>query len=418
MNAQNDSPTTANLTPSPQRTLGLVSTTALVVASMIGTGVFTTSGFALGGLKSPWVVLAAWVVGGVIAALGALSYGALARRIPESGGEYIFLSRTLHPVAGNVAGWISLLVGFSAPLALVAFGFGEYMKLWLPGGHPKLTGAVLVLIFTVVHALHVQRGAWIQNAAVILKVALLAGFVGLAAGRLDPPVQPSAPEFSLPAFAISLMWISFSYSGWNAAIYIGGEVRHPERTLPRALLLGTLLVTALYLALNTVFVFSAPLERLENKAEIGQVAAEALGGLGWANAVTALVALALISSASSLVMAGPRVYARMAADGYLPGWLRAESGPPRVSIYLQSVIALLMLWSSTFQQLLTFVGFTLSLCTAATVLGLIRLRRREGRQLPVPGWPWVPGLFLVGVTVIAALAFFQITLPALKKLLG
>jgi len=422
MNSENASPKSVSLNSPPQRTLGLVSATALVVASMIGTGVFTTSGFALGDLKSPWIVLAAWVVGGVIASLGALSYGALARRIPESGGEYIFLSRTLHPLAGNVAGWVSLLVGFSAPLALVAFGFGEYMKLWLPGWHPKLTGTLLVLLFTAVHALHVQRGAWIQNAAVILKVVLLAGFAGLAALRLDPPASPPAPGFSLPVFAISLMWISFSYSGWNAAIYIGGEVRDPERTLPRALLLGTLLVTILYLGLNAVFVFSAPLERLANKAEIGQVAAEALGGPSWANMVTALVALALVSSASSLIMAGPRIYAKMAADGYLPRWLIAKTGPPRLSICLQSLLAVSMLWSSTFQALLTFVGFTLSLSTAATVLGLIRLRRREGKQLPVPGWPWVPGLFLLGVTVIAVLAVLQTTLPALlsvlKKLFG
>lgn len=252
--------------------------------------------------------------------------------------------------------------------------------------------------------------------AVILKVLLIAGFATLAFTRLAPPEATPLPRFSISTFAITLVWISFSYSGWNAAIYIGGEVRDPERNLPRALLLGTGLVMLLYLALNTVFVFSAPVDKLAGKLEIGRIAAETLGGPGWANAVTALVALALVSSVSAMVMAGPRVYARMAADGYLPGWLAAAEGPPRASIAFQMILALALLWSATYEVLLTFIGFTLSLCTAATVLGLFRLRLREGRQLRVPGWPWVPGLFLLSVILIAVLAIVQITLPALKKL--
>jgi APA family basic amino acid/polyamine antiporter len=396
----------------------LVSATALVVASMIGVGVFTTSGFSLGALKSPAVVLAAWAVGGVLSTLGALSYGALARRLPESGGEYLFMARTLHPVAGTVAGWISLLVGFSAPLALAAFGFGEYLKLWFPGWPPQLIGTVVVLAFTLIHASHVQGGAWIQNAAVAVKVVLLTAFAGLAATRLHPAPAPPVTDFSFPAFGISLMWISFSYSGWNAAIYVGGEVRDPERNLPRALLLGTGLVTALYLALNAVFVFAAPVAELANKPEIGQVAARALGGEAWAHAITTLVALGLLTSVSSLIMAGPRVSAQMARDRCLPRWLDTAGGPPRMAIVLQSALALLMLWSSTFENLLTVVGFTLSLCTAATVLGLIRLRLREGPRFPVPGWPWVPGLFLLGVLIMAVLAVIERTWPAIQKLLG
>src|SRR4030095_13565286 len=148
--------------------------TALVVASMIGTGVFTTSGFLLADLRSPWIVLAAWVVGGVMATLGAVSYGALARRIPESGGEYLFLSRTLHPAAGYLAGWISLLVGFSAPLAAVAFAFGEYARPWLPGWRPQLTGSLLMLLFSGIHAADIQRGAWMQNLAVAVKLSVIA----------------------------------------------------------------------------------------------------------------------------------------------------------------------------------------------------------------------------------------------------
>jgi APA family basic amino acid/polyamine antiporter len=398
-----------------RRQLGLATATALVVANMIGTGVFTTSGFLLADLHSPWVVLAAWAVGGAQAALGALCYGALARRIPESGGEYLFLSRTLHPAAGYVAGWLSLLVGFSAPLAGAAFAFGEYTKSWLPGWPPKLAGTLLILVFSAVHAWHVRRGAWLQNAAVVLKLALIAGFAAVALPRL--PELDATPAAAAPvgAFAVSLVWISFSYAGWNAAVYIGGEVRNPERNLPRALLLGTGIVTALYLALNYVFVFAAPVGDLAGRLEIGRLAAAALGGRAWADAITALVAIGLISSASSLIMAGPRVYAQMAADGCVPRVFAASDGPPRTSIALQTVVALALLWSATFEALLTYIGFTLSLSTAATVAGLIKLRRREGPALPVPGWPWVPWLFLLSVLGMAA---FSVGRRPLESLLG
>jgi APA family basic amino acid/polyamine antiporter len=391
----------------PPRQLGLISATALVVASMVGAGVFTTSGFLLADLRSPWLVLAAWLGGGVLAALGALSYGALARRIPESGGEYLFLSRTLHPAAGYIAGWISLLVGFSAPLAAAAFAFGEYAKPWLPGWSPKTTGTVVVVLFTFIHAVHVQRGAWVQNLTVLVKLVLIAALLGLAFQRLELADAPASGPFPVAAFGASLVWVSFSYSGWNAAVYIGGEIRDPERTLPRSLLLGTALVTLLYLALNTVFVFAAPMEALAGKVEVGRIAARALSGPRFEEAVAALIALALITSVSAQIMAGPRVYARMAADGFLPRWLAATAGPPRRSIAFQSLIGLLMLWSATYDALLTYIGFTLSLSTAATVLGLVRLRRREGPRLLVPGWPWVPALFLLGVLWMAVFSIVR-----------
>jgi APA family basic amino acid/polyamine antiporter len=387
----------------PPRQLGLLSATALVVASMVGSGVFTTSGFLLADLHTPGRVLGAWAGGGVLAFLGALCYGALGRRFPESGGEYLYLSRTLHPAAGYLAGWISLLAGFSAPLAAVALAFGAYLKDWLPGWPPQLTGSVLLVGCATLHGLHIQRGAWTQNLAVLLNLLLLGGLVGLSCARLEPVAAAAAAPSGFPvgAFAVALVWVSFSYSGWNAAAYLGGEIREPGRNLPRAMAAGTVVVTLLYLGLNAVFVFAAPVESLAGKLEVARLAAQALGGAALANAVTGLMALALATCASSMLMAGPRVYARMAEDGYLPAWLRSVGpGPPRRSILLQAVLALALLWTATFTGLLTYIGFTLGLSTAGAVAGLVRARLREGPALAVPGWPWVPGIFLVAIAAI------------------
>jgi len=399
----------------PQRSLGLASATALVVANMIGAGVFTTSGFLIADLGSPWYVLLAWAVGGLQAALGAVCYGALARRIPESGGEYLFLSRALHPAAGYVAGWLSLLVGFSAPLAAAAFAFGAYGNPWFGGIPPALAGTVLILAFAAVHAVEVRRGAQVQNWAVLLKVALILAFVAFALPKTSAPFAEASQPFPLAAFGVSLIWISFSYSGWNAAVYVAGEIRDPERTVPRSLILGTAVVTALYLALNAVFVLAAPAAELAGRLEVGRIAARAVGGAVLEEAVAGLIAIVLVSSVSSLVMAGPRVYAQMAADGYLPRRLAVASGPPRTAIALQAGLALVLLWSATFEALLTWIGFTLSLSTGATVAALILLRKREGKTLHIPGHPLVPWLFLTGV---AAMGVFTAVQRPLECLVG
>jgi APA family basic amino acid/polyamine antiporter len=380
---------------------------------MVGTGVFTTSGFLLKDLGSPWLVLLAWLAGGVIAALGALSYGALARRIPESGGEFIFLSRTIHPAAGFVAGWISLLVGFSAPLAAVAFGFGSYLAPWLPGVDPKLTGTVALAGFAVVHAVGVRFGSRAQDAIVAVKLLLILGFIWGGITRIQAIPPTSTPAAGLGAFLASLVWISFSYSGWNAAVYLGGEIRDPDRWLPRSLLIGTAITTALYLGLNAVFVLGVPAAKLSGQVDVGRIAAETLGGPRLAAAVTATILVALGTSLSAMIMAGPRVYAQMAAQGYLPRRLAALAGPPRAAIAFQLLVAAAMLWTTTYEALINYIGFTLGLSTALTVVGLARLRIREGSQLPVPGWPWVPAAFLVAATAMTLAIIARLPIVAL-----
>jgi basic amino acid/polyamine antiporter, APA family len=391
------------------RHLGLGSAAALVVASMIGSGVFTTSGFALAALGSRAAVLAAWAVGGVLAGCGALCYGALARRIPRSGGEYVLLRETLHPAAGFVAGWISLLAGFTAPIAAAALGLEAYVAGVLGARlPPRLLASAAVLVAGALHGVRSERGAALQTAAVALKLALIAGFLGLGAWLLPlrgAPGPPGPATGGAGAFALAVTFVSFSYSGWNAAVYVAGEVRDPQRTLPRSLLLGTVVVTAAYLGLNAVFLFSAPASALAGRADVAAVAAEALGGAPLRRAMAGLVALALFTSISSAVMAGPRVAAAMAADGLLPRRLAVVSRAPRAAVAAQVTLALAALWSSGLARLLGYVGFTLGLSAAATVVGLVVLRRREGpERVPVPGWPVVPAVFLAGTAAVSVLA--------------
>lgn len=398
--------------------LSLVTLTSLVVASMIGAGVFTTSGFALGDLGTPGRVMLAWLVGGGVAVCGALSYGALARRMTESGGEYLFLSRAVHPLAGFLAGWVSLLAGFTGAIAFAASAFAVYVlpesirPAWLP---TDVLAVCVVVLSGALHGRRVQLGAESQNIVVGVKLTLLAAFLLYAlfhfflfpwhGGPLLPPGETLPPPFSLSAFAVTLMWISLSYSGFNAAVYVAGEASRAAVTVPRAMTVGTLLVVGIYLALNAVFVYAPAPEVIAHQQDVAARAAFALGGEPLAVAVRVIIALALLTSVSAMVMTGPRVYARMAEDGLLPALLRTQSAAPGAAVTLQVVLAVIVIWITELQELLSYLGFTLSVSAAATVASLFILRRREGPQrVPIPGYPFVPGLFVLCTLGFAGLA--------------
>lgn len=381
----------------PHRALGLGSAMALIVGNMVGVGAFTTSGFALADLGGPGPVLAAWVVGGGIAVCGALAYGALGRALPESGGEYLYLSRTLHPLAGFLAGWISLLVGFTAPIAAAALTLDAYWAAAV-GVPPGWVGGAAIVAAALLHALRRGAGVATQNAAVALQVLLLGGLLlaGLprllaAGGAVLGGWQRATPA----AFAHSLMWIGFAYSGWNAAVYVAGELRDPARTLPRAMLGATLLVAVLYTLLNAVLLAAAP--QAAGRADIGAVAAAAIGGAPLRRALAALVAVALWTSISSLLMAGPRVAARMAADGLLPRWLAAGDPAPTAAVLLQAGLALLAARWSTLAALLAGIGFVLGLSSAASVAAY------AWRAWPsTPRWWRIVAALFVAATIAAS----------------
>lgn len=399
------------------RKVGFLGATALVVANMIGTGIFTSTGFQIADMPSRGIILLAWLVGGAIALLGALCYGALARQLPESGGEYFFLSKTVHPSVGYISGWISLLVGFSAPIAAAAYGTGVYCQDWLQGMDPKWIGTGAVLLLGILHGIGVREGVMVQNLVVFLKIVMLTGFIGWSLMHLPAAEQIPAWNPDWGTFSVSLVWIYFAYSGWNAAVYIGGEVRDPDRNLPRAMIFGTIIVVVLYLLLNIVFLWSGPFESMAGREDVARVAAESIGGRQLAQWVTMIILVSLMTSISAMLMAGPRVYAKMAEDGYLPGWMKSAHPPGWGNMILQITVALMLLWIPTFKDLLAYIGFTLGIGTALTVLGLVKLKMKIHPELKVPGWPIVPILFLIMVLWVTLFSIWRQPLPSLYGLL-
>lgn len=407
----------ATLPAHPARRIGLPAAATLVVASMVGTGVFTTSGLVLRDLGSPLAVLATWIAGGVLALCGALSYGELAAALPRNGGEYQLLSRIYHPAVGFAAGVVSLVVGFAAPLAASSLAFGHYLAAVSPGVPPHAAAAALVVAAAVPHALDVRLGGGVHLAVTALELALAVAFVAAGAVHADPArllAGEASPLAALgsPAFAVALVYVSYAYSGWNGAVYVAGEVSDPGKTVPRALLLGTSVVTALYLALNAVFLSSAPAAELSGVVEVGHVAAVRLLGPGAGRALSALVAVILAASASALLMAGARVYERMGLDHPALGRLarRTRRGGLAAAVALQAALALVMIATSSFAGLLEYAGFTLTLVAGLTVAGVVVLRRREpGLARPVRAWgyPLTPALFVVLSTWMIAHALAQ-----------
>ncbi len=377
------------------RCLGPATATLLVVANMVGTGVFTTTGFLIRDLGSAPAVLVAWLLGGFLALCGALTYAELVAALPRNGGEYHLLSRVLHPWVGFVAGWISLVVGFSAPIAASSLAFGRYLAAVAPGVSPVVAALTLIVLLSCVHAVHVTAGGALQNVFTVGKVTLILVFIagGILLGDIGQAFSPGSgavPEAVVsPAFAVGLIFVSFSYSGWNGAAYVAGEIRNPARSLPLALLAGTGLVAALYLGLNVVFLAAAPASQLAGVVEVGHVAATHLFGPAAGGFLSAAIALALVSSVSAMIMAGPRVYQAVGEDYPMLSFLsyRSRRGGPAVAVALQALLAVAMVVTATFETLLTFIGFTLSLSAGLTALAVPVLRRREPElQRPYRVW--------------------------------
>jgi APA family basic amino acid/polyamine antiporter len=372
---------------------------------MVGSGVFTTLGFQVAEIRSTFAIMMVWLVGGVIALCGAFTYGELGAALPRSGGEYHLLRRVYTPALGFLSGWVSATVGFAGPSALAAMALASYTATFIPGIPENHLAAGVVLGFSLIHASSLQAGTTFQNLLTVLKVGLILGFVG-AAFTVDQvqgiTLWPQAGDVGLitgPAFAIALIFVSYAYTGWNAAIYIAGEIKQPSRTLPRSLLLGTLAVTALYALLNYVFLRTVPMDELAGQIEVGFLAGVHIFGEAGGQVTAAIIAGLLASTVSAYVFLGPRILMVMGEDMPALTWLSVKSqrGLPVNAFIFQTLVTLAFIYTSTFDQVMLYASILLIANSTLAVAGVYVLRMNEP-NLPRPyrtwGYPVTPAIFL------------------------
>lgn len=421
--------------------ISLLTATCIVVANMIGTGVFTSLGFQVMGLPSAFAVLLLWIVGGVVALCGALSYAELAAALPRSGGEYHFLSRIYHPALGFLAGWTSATVGFAAPIALTAMVFGTYLDSALPPMPAFLHFApesrafvfslAVVWINALVHFTGVRRGSAFQDGFTVLKVGLIVAFLAAGFGLANAqPISwvPRAADWRMAgsgAFAVSLVYVMYAYSGWNASTYIVGEIRDPRRNVPRSVLLGTLLVIVLYVGLNAAFLRTTPMAEMaaaaaQHKPNVAALAGAHIFGTAGGRVMNALICIGLVSTISSMTWIGPRVTVAMGEDFRALRFLATQTrnGIPRVALGLQLLIVNVLLFTATFEQVTNYITPALTFFSFLTVLGVFVLRVKEP-ALPRPyrtwGYPLTPGIFLA---VSAWMMFYIVSDKPRESLAG
>jgi len=414
-----------------ERKLGLFPLTNIVIANMIGAGIFTTSGLLMKDLRHPLLMLSLWIAGGIIAVCGALSYGELGAAIPQAGGEYAFLSKLFHPLFGFLSGWVSFFVGFSAPIAASAIGFSEYFTRAFPGSlklgffEGSLEGAILkklyailvIIAFTLIHLRGTVFGTRVQNALTLLKIGLITGLViagfSLGKGTLHHLTLGDSFRFDFGGWKIiglSLMWIMFAYSGWNASAYVGSEIKNPEKNMPRSLILGTAAVILLYFCLNLFYIYAVEPEKMKGVISIAGLAAGSLFGKSLGAAISILISFALFSSLSAFIILGPRVYYAMAKDGYFfrfVGDVHHRYHVPSKSILLQCGISAVIVLSGSFDQILTYMGFSLGIFPILAVIGVFKLRRLKMNPSKMPGFPLAPILYILAGLLILFLGFLE-----------
>ncbi len=393
---------------SKQTKITLFTATALVIANMIGTGVFTSLGFTLYDLTSPFTILLLWVVGGLVALCGALCYGELGAALPRSGSEYHYLSKLIHPSVGFLSGFVSVTVGFAAPVALAAMALGGYASRVFPQLNEIGIALAVITLLTGVHASSVRLGSGVQNIFTTLKVLLILVIVIAGFFIAEPqaislvPDQKSWDEILSSGFAVSLYWVFYSYSGWNASAYIAGELDQPQKNLPRSLFRGTLFVMILYLLINFIFLYTTPAADMLGQKEVAFVAAGSIFGMEGGRVIGLIISILLVSTVSSMVLVGPRVAQVMGEDLGLMRFLsiKNKNGVPWIAVILQSIISITLVLTASFEKVLNYVGFTLNIFLFLTVFSLFALRIRHP-ELPRPyktwGYPVTPILFL-GVT--------------------
>ena len=417
------------------RRLGPLDGAAIVVSNVIGGGIFLVPAFVAQSVTHPWAMLAVWASGGALAFAGAMAYAELAALRPRAGGEYVYLREAFGPLAGFLTGWTSFVAGFSGAIAASAVGLTSYLSRFVPAAgdatpfftlplgpfrmvvSPQAVAAIAVIVLlSVVHILGLGPGRIVQNLLAGAKVAVLVAFVALGFGV----GQGDLAHFAAGGLVSPALWVSalipvmFSYSGWNAAAYVAEEMRDPGRNVPLALGLGTIVVVAIYLLLNALYVYALPVAEFATiDVRVVDAAADRLFGPAIAGPFAAASVTMIAASISAMVMAGPRVYYAMARDGQFPAFaarVHPRYRTPSLAIAAQGVWASLLVLSGRFDQLVEYTGFAVVLFAGIAVASLFVLRRRfpdEPRPFRAWGYPVAPFIFAAASLLIVLNALWR-----------
>ncbi|MFK7907181.1 MAG: APC family permease [Chitinophagales bacterium] len=382
--------------------IGWKTAAAIVIANMIGTGVFTSLGFQIADIQNTWSIILLWSIGGILALIGAFTYAELGTHFKESGGDYIFLSRIFHPFAGYLYAWISLTVGFSAPIAISALAMTSYLSPLYPSIFTDWFGIGVIILVTAIHSVSVGQSGRFQSYATVLK--LLFVFVLIALGLYHLPIADSALSFTsdwqeelfLPGFAVSLIYVSYAYTGWNSAAYITDEIEDPNRNLPKALIPATVLVMVVYILLQLVFLRHASVADLAGNVEVATISFANVFGENGGYWVSVFIGIQLIATISGYLWVGSRISYAMAKEN--PLWksiaIKNKNGIPVRALWLQGAISIVLTLTGTFEQVMLYASFALQLMGTLTVASLLWLKREKGTYHS-PGRPWLQIVYIL-----------------------
>ena len=373
---------------------------------MIGTGVFTSLGYQLVNIQSVFPLMMLWIVGGVVALCGTLVYSELGAALPRSGGEYHLLSRIIHPSIGFGAGIVSATVGFTAPAVLAAMALGSYLSAVIPGLDQTLIAAIVILGFHGLHMMSVTWGTKFQDGSTAIKIGLILIFIAFGL-FMDAPqsisIWPKLGDGAVmlsSGFAVSLVWVSYAYTGWNSAVYVAGEIHDPKQNISRSMLMGTAFVMVLYVLLNYVFLYSAPTDAMVGQVEVGYISGIRIFGKMGAKIIGIGISILLLSTVSSYVYIGPRIMQIMGEDHAFIGFLKEKNSDeiPLNAFWVQLGISFLFILKSSFEQVLMYAGISLIITTTLTVISLFILRINEpdlDRPYKVWAYPFTPMIYLI-----------------------
>lgn len=393
----------------------------LVIANMIGTGVFTSLGFQLAVVQNTWTILILWTLGGAMALIGALVYAELGTHFRRTGGDYIFLSETIHPSVGYLYAWVSLVVGFSAPIAIAAMAMNDYLSPLF--GETILPGLFFLIVVPIAHMFSVNRSAQFQDLMTLVKIIFVLVLIVLGifyAGK----VEPAAFDFSgswkkevlVPGFAVSLIYVFYAYTGWNSAAYIIEEVDQPQKNLPKALIWATVSVMVIYILLQLVLLKHASVDQLSGKVQVADIAFGNLFGANGALWVSFFIGIQLIATISGYAWVGPRVTYAMAKDFKLwkPLAKVNPQGIPVRAIVLNTLISLGLFLSGSFEQVMLYAGFVLQLMGTVTVFSSLKIQKENGFKTPYK--PVLQIIYLVFSTAVMGYLVYDRPLESLAGL--